>query len=388
MTVCGMAMHLNTEHSTLNTFSTMNRPNQKQNDTKTFTLEINGKSCSALTGETVFNVAKRNGIDIPVLCHDDRLAPAGACRVCLVEVEGQRRLQPGCAWVVSPGMNITTESERIEKHRTVLYNLYMADHELDAEGLPVETANNNQLRTLCKTVKPMNLEPVQAPRDARPADDNPYIEFIPDLCILCARCTRYCDEVEAVNAITLANRGAETTIATAGQRSLIETSCELCGGCIDTCPTGALVEKKSPQNLVKLDVSTTRTTCNFCGVGCQMDLHTHNDRLVKITSPDPGETLNDGNLCVKGRFAFDFVHHEDRITEPLIRGEDGQLHPASWDEAISVAAEGLLKVKAKHGSDALGFISSSRCTGEENYLMQKVSRAAFGTNNIHQCAAT
>jgi len=335
----------------------MNRPNQNQKATKTFTVEINGTACSAVTGETVFNVAKRNGIDIPVLCHDDRLAPAGACRVCLVEVEGQRRLQPGCAWVVTPDMKVTTESDRIEKHRTVLYNLYMADHELDAEGLPVQTANNNQLRELCKTVKPMNLEPVRAPRDARPADDNPYIEFLPDLCILCARCTRYCDEVEAVNAITLANRGAETTIATAGQRSLIETSCELCGGCIDTCPTGALVEKKSP-------------------------------RLVKITSPEPGETLNDGNLCVKGRFAFDFVHHEDRITEPLIRGADGQLHPASWDEAIAVAAEGLLSVKAKHGADALGFISSSRCTGEENYLMQKVSRAAFGTNNIHQCAAT
>ena len=366
----------------------MNRPHQNQTATQTFTVQINGVKCAASTGETVFNVAKRNGVDIPVLCHDDRLAPAGACRVCLVEVAGQRRLQPGCAWVVTPDMEITTESERIEKHRTVLYNLYMADHELDAEGLPVETDNNNQLRELCKTVKPMNLAPVNAPRSARPADDNPYIEFIPDLCILCARCTRYCDEVEAVNAITLANRGAETTIATAGQRSLIDTSCELCGGCIDTCPTGALVEKKSPENLVQLETATTRTTCNFCGVGCQMDLHTHNDRLVKITSPEPGETLNDGNLCVKGRFAFDFVQHQDRITEPLIRGDDGKLHPASWEQAIDVAAKGLLAVKAKHGADALGFISSSRCTGEENYLMQKVSRAAFGTNNIHQCAAT
>jgi predicted molibdopterin-dependent oxidoreductase YjgC len=364
----------------------MNRPNQKSIDV--FTIEINGQACKAAVGETVFNVAKRNGIDIPVLCHDDRLAPAGACRVCLVEVEGQRRLQPGCAWVVTPDMKITTESGRIDKHRKVLYNLYMADHDLDDHGLPVETANDNQLRELCKTVQPMNLEPVQAPRVARPADDNPYIEFIPDLCILCARCTRYCDEVEAVNAITLANRGGETTIATAGQRSLIETSCELCGGCIDTCPTGALIEKKAPKNLVQLETQTTRTTCNFCGVGCQMDLHSHNGKLVKVTSPEPGETLNDGNLCVKGRFAYDFVHHEDRITEPLIRGEDGQLHPATWEEAIDATAKGLLAVKEKYGADSLGFISSSRCTGEENYLMQKLSRAAFGTNNIHQCAAT
>ena len=204
----------------------------------------------------------------------------------------------------------------------------------------------------------------------------------------CARCTRYCDEVEAVNAITLAFRGSETTISTAGERGLIDTSCELCGGCIDTCPTGALVEKKAPKNLVSLETATTRSTCNFCGVGCQLDLHTHNGRVVKITSPEPGETLNDGNLCVKGRFAYDFVHHEDRITEPLIRGADGKLHPASWDQAIAAVADGLAKVKDKHGADSLGFISSSRCTGEENYLMQKLSRAAFGTNNIHQCAAT
>ena len=155
-----------------------------------------------------------------------------------------------------------------------------------------------------------------------------------------ARCTRYCDEVEAVNAITLSNRGSATTIATVADRSLIDTTCELCGGCIDTCPTGALVEKKAPK-LLPLQTKQTRTTCNFCGVGCQLDLHTHNDQVVKITSPLPGETLNDGNLCVKGRFAYDFIHHEERLTEPLIRREDGGLHPVSWDEAIRVAVTGF-----------------------------------------------
>ena len=131
-----------------------------------------------------------------------------------------------------------------------------------------------------------------------------------------------------------------------------------------------------------------RTTCNYCGVGCQMDLHVLDERVVKVTSPAPGTTLNDGNLCVKGRFAYDFIHHEGRLTTPLVRGADGELHEATWEEALDRAAKGLLGVKARHGADALAFVSSSRCTGEENYLVQKLSRAAFGTNNCHQCAAT
>ncbi|HIA03753.1 MAG TPA: 2Fe-2S iron-sulfur cluster binding domain-containing protein [Myxococcales bacterium] len=351
-----------------------------------FTIRLNGRELSCQSGETILTVAERAGINIPTLCHDPRLDPAGACRSCLVEVDGQRRLQPACAFKVTPDLAITSENDRVKQHRELLLAFYMADHA--PNGNSPESANGNQLLEMVHEYGNGHEFPsVHSPREGRPTETNPYFNFHPELCILCARCTRYCDEVEAVSAITLSERGAATTIATANQISLMDSSCELCGGCVDTCPTGALTEKK-PGHVQESNVTKVRTTCNYCGVGCQMDLNVRDNQVIKVTSPPPGETLNDGNLCVKGRFAYDFIHHEERLKTPLIRGEDGHLHEASWEEAIQAAADGLNGVKARHGANALGFISSSRCTGEENYLMQKLARAAFGTNNVHQCAAT
>jgi len=349
-------------------------------------VNLDGSPVAAKEGETILEAATRAGVEIPTLCNDTRLDPAGACRTCLVEVEGQRRLVPSCATKVSPDMVVATQTERVKKHINVLLSLYAADH---AQGeLGLASTNGNQLAHMVREHAPLlPLEAVKSPREARQLETNPYLGFDPDLCILCARCTRYCDEVEAVSAITLSERGSATTIATAAQVSLMDSSCELCGGCVDTCPTGALFEIKAGRDHSK-PIEKVRTTCNYCGVGCQMDLNVREGKVVKVTSPVTGTTLNDGNLCVKGRFAYDFIHHEERLQTPLVRGTDGKLYPTSWEVALETASKGLLGVKERHGADALGFISSSRCTGEENYLMQKLSRAAFGTNNIHQCAAT
>ena len=344
-------------------------------------LTLNGQPISAAAGETILDAAKRAGVTIPTLCHDPRLKPAGACRTCLVEVKGERRLHPACAFPVRDAMEIQTESARITRHRQTLLSLYAADHRLNDTRHP-----DNELESMLDTYgTSFSIEALDSPRAGR-EDPNPYITFDEELCILCARCTRYCDEVEAVNAIGLTHRGSHTTISTVLDQGLMDTTCELCGGCIDTCPTGALTEKKALDHLHK-PLEKIRTTCNYCGVGCQMDLNVADNKVVKVTSPPPGETVNDGNLCVKGRFAYDFIHHKDRLTTPLVR-VDGQLQPTTWEDAIQRVAKGLLGVKKRWGANALGFVSSSRCTGEENYLMQKLARAAFGTNNCHQCAAT
>ena len=356
-------------------------------------LQLDGETLSFTPGETLLDVARRSGREIPTLCHDPRLEPAGACRTCLVEVEGAPRLLPSCATPAVAGQVVATANDRILRHRSSLMALYRSDHPETVDG---SRGGDELLEMADRWDAPRDWGRMASLRSDRSDDRNPYIDFDASACILCGRCTRYCDEVEGVSAITLAARGSRTTISTVDRLSLLDTTCELCGGCIDTCPTGAMAEKRPLRltNLAQAALPKVRTTCNFCGVGCQIDLNVDRDgndgrgRVVRVTSPEPGTTTNDGNLCVKGRFAYDFIDHPDRLTTPLVRGDDGELHEASWDDALGLAVRGLTRVADAHGSDALGFVSSSRCTVEENYLVQKLARAVFHTNNVHQCAAT
>jgi len=351
---------------------------------------IDGNEIPYREGETVLEAARQAEIEIPTLCHDDRLTPAGACRICLVEIDGVNLMQPACHTRVTPGLVARTNTRKVDRNRQIILSLHLADTLQDRQV--AEDNNPSRLFELADLYGTAGeWRSVASARQGRPHDTNPFIEFRADRCIACSLCTRYCDEIEAVSAITLAHRGAHTTISTADLEPLTDTTCELCGGCIDVCPTGAMTEKPALlYGKPERELEKVRTTCNFCGVGCQIDLNVDREanRIVKVTSPPPGTTVNDGNLCVKGRFANDFVHHEDRLTEPLVRDADGQLQPATWEEALDRVAERLLTVKEEHGNDALAFISSSRCTKEENYLMQKMARAAFQTHNVHQCAAT
>jgi predicted molibdopterin-dependent oxidoreductase YjgC len=347
-----------------------------------FTLD--GRSVAAPEDELLVYALARHGVFIPTLCHDEKLDPYGGCRMCVVGVEGAPRPMPACATRVEAGMVISTNSD-VPQLRKTLTEMLLAEHlNPDPGGRPNELTDlANELDAEAPFVLPdAKREPYE--------DRNKLMGYDPDACILCNRCVRYTQEVMQCSALSLEGRGGHARIVPTWGRSWLDTECELCGGCLSVCPTGAIYEKflegtTEPERAL----TKVKSTCTFCGVGCQVDLNVDPDtkRIVKVTS-DPSYVSNDGNLCVKGRFAFNFVHHPDRLTEPLVRGGDGELRETSWDKALRAAAEGLSLVRDRYGPQAIGFLSSARCTNEENYLVQKLARAVIGTNSVHSCEAT
>jgi predicted molibdopterin-dependent oxidoreductase YjgC len=348
-----------------------------------FTLD--GKPVTAAAGELLVHAAARHDVFIPTLCHDEQLAPYGGCRVCVVDVEGSPRPLPACATRVTEGMVVATNSRALQFRKT-LTEMLLVEH-LD----PSPGGRPNELIDLAEE---LGAEAPFVLPDAKrePYDDrNRLMGYTPDTCILCNRCVRYTQEVMQCSALSLEGRGPHARIVPTWERSWLDTECELCGGCLSVCPTGAIYEKfleGAPAGHER-GLDKVKSTCTFCGVGCQIDINVDRaaNRIVKITS-NPDYVSNEGNLCVKGRFAFNFVHHPDRLTEPLVRGDDGDLHPTTWDDALRVAAEGLKEVKERHGPQSIGVLASARLTMEENFLIQKLARTAIGTNSVHSCEAT
>jgi NADP-reducing hydrogenase subunit HndD len=344
-------------------------------------LTIDDRKVDFKPGETILETARRHGIHIPTLCHIKGLEATGACRVCVVEVKGARNLVASCAAPVAGGMEITTRSPRVLKARKVYIELLLSSgHHYCAT---CEASGDCRLQDLAYEYQ---VESVRFPETPTryPVEENDLILRDFSKCVMCGRCVQACNEIQVNQAISFGYRGVGSKIVTAGDFPYSNSDCVFCGECVQVCPVGALVAKPSRFAGKPWEIKKVRTTCPYCGVGCQMDLHVKDNRVVKITGVDDTGP-NHGSLCVKGRFGYDFINDPGRLKMPLVR-KDGVFRETSWDEALSVVAQKLQAVKHEFGPDAIGVLSSARITNEENYIAQKFARAAIGTNNIDHCA--
>ena len=350
----------------------------------TVNITINGQKIQAKAGQTILEAATSAGIKIPVLCHHPALEPIGACRVCLVEVARQKTLQPACTFQATEGMEVSTNSPKAEEARRFVLELILSDHPLDC--MTCERAGNCELQDLAYQygLKETRFPGVQ--HDYPVDSTNPFYERDYTKCILCRRCVRACDEINGVEAIGVIQRGFSVKIATPFDGLMQDSTCEFCGMCVAVCPTAALLPQLAKGKGRTWEFEKVATTCPYCGVGCQFYLNVKDGRIVQVSSKWDAPA-NHGWTCVKGRFGWDFVHHPDRLTRPLIRREKGgELEEATWDEALDLVATRLSEIKKEQGNAALGVLASAKCTNEENYAIQKFSRAVIGTNNVDHCA--
>ncbi len=343
-------------------------------------LTIDDKQIEVLEGTTVLEAAQQLDIDIPTLCHDSRLKPFGACRLCVVEIEGMPKPVTSCTTPATEGMMVKTRTARLQRLRKTTVELLLSDHPNDC--MVCVSAGDCKLQDLAYAFGIRKNRFAGEMRDHNRVDKNPFIYRVQDKCVMCGLCVRVCEEVQGVGAIGFAERGFEATITPPFGHDL---DCEFCGQCVSVCPTGALSGKVWMGKPRLTGVEKTDTTCTYCGCGCNITLHSYGDEVFKVTSD--ADNHNRGWLCVKGRFGFEFINSKDRLTTPLIRREKGgELEPASWDEALDLVASRLLDIKKEHGADAVAGLTSARCTNEENYLFQKMFRAGLGTNNVDHCA--
>jgi formate dehydrogenase major subunit len=340
-------------------------------------ITINGRRVDVEAGQTIWNAARQNGIQIPYLCASPNLKAYGSCRLCICEVEGQRGFPASCTTPIRDGMVVRTDSEQINKLRRNVIELYLSEQSEDA---------SQSSETLRQYATQFGLKSVRYRHGARRKyavdDSNPFFSFDPNKCIACARCVRACDEVQGTFAISMEGRGFASSVVAGNHVGFEASNCVSCGACVKECPTDALFEKAVAQ-YGKPD-HVVRTTCAYCGVGCNFDAGVSDGRIVSM-KPVDASPVNWGHACVKGRFGWDYIYSKERLRKPIKRvGE--QWVECSWDEALGMIGREFKRIRDTHGPDALAGISSSRGTNEENYLMQKLMRCAAGTNNIDNCA--
>lgn len=343
-------------------------------------LTINDQQVAVAEGTTVLEAARQLNIDVPTLCHDPRLKPYGACRLCIVEIAGMAKPVTSCTTPATNGMVVKTESERLYRLRKTTVELLLSDHPNDC--MVCIGTGDCKLQELAYSYGIRENRFDGAMRDHNRVDANPFITREQNKCVMCGLCVRVCEEVQGVGAIGYAERGFGAKVTPPFGADL---DCEFCGQCVSVCPTGALSGRLWAGKPRMEGVQLTDTTCTYCGCGCNLTLRSHADQVIRVDS-NP-QNHNRGWLCVKGRFGFDFIGNPDRLKSPLIRREKGgQFEKATWDEALDYVAKRMTEIKAKHGADALGGLCSARCTNEENYLFQKLMRAGIGTNNVDHCA--
>lgn len=351
-------------------------------DTDSITLTIDGRRIEGRKGQTLLDVCRQTGIRVPTLCHDPRLEPSGACRLCLVQIEGMRGFPPSCSTLATDGMVVTTVSEDLTELRRSVVELLLSDHELSC--LTCDSAGACALQDIAYELG-ITWPSFEGERHrVWEADDGALIERDYAKCISCGRCVRICEEVQGCNVYGFTDRGFEFLPNTPYGSALPDAGCEFCGQCVSTCPVGALTDKLSRFKGRPWEVERVETTCGYCGVGCIVEYRVKDGHIVGASAPlERG--VNRGNLCAKGRYGWGFTHHPDRLTAPLVR-KDGELVETSWDEAIAVTAANLTRIRDEHGPDTVAGLSSAKCTNEENYLFQKLLRTAIGTHNVDHCA--